>query len=276
MPPPPQSESDQPRVPTEHAHVLERHGDEVYVHYVNTDKRLDEWIAQRDVRPAGTHEADAPSGGASRKRKRGSANANANGEGSVSASRHGSPSSRDSRLGSASGSAQPEMQNASASVITEEEYDIEHHKQITAKRNFDKVTFGRWQIKTWCVFLTSTLLVPILHITSGLACCSCSVYVCGVYAGSIVLNVTQVLLALSSDRVRDRRHRDTKLAHVPYSWQDTRRGAFFHTLAWPYFRPSCRWPRSQPWHWPELDPVGLRSMLQIHGRRPLLGIACRA
>ncbi|EMD41397.1 hypothetical protein CERSUDRAFT_42122 [Gelatoporia subvermispora B] len=33
--------------------------------------------------------------------------------------------------------------------ITEEEYDIQHHKQITAKRNFDRVTFGRWQIKTW-------------------------------------------------------------------------------------------------------------------------------
>lgn len=35
--------------------------------------------------------------------------------------------------------------------ITEEEYDIQHHKQITAKRNFDKVNFGRWQIKTWYV-----------------------------------------------------------------------------------------------------------------------------
>ncbi|PIL30752.1 hypothetical protein GSI_06920 [Ganoderma sinense ZZ0214-1] len=164
MPPPP----DQTRARTEQAHVLERHGDEVYVHYVNTDKRLDEWVAQRDVRPAATHEADvAATSGAGRKRKRGrpanahakakakaNANANANGEGS--ASRRGSPSSRDSRLRSGSGSAQPEMQNAStdaarvsASVITEEEYDIEHHKQITAKRNFDKVIFGRWQIKTW-------------------------------------------------------------------------------------------------------------------------------
>ncbi|KAI0683752.1 acyl-CoA N-acyltransferase [Cytidiella melzeri] len=33
--------------------------------------------------------------------------------------------------------------------LSEEEYDIEHHKQITAKRNFDKVNFGKWQIKTW-------------------------------------------------------------------------------------------------------------------------------
>ena len=35
--------------------------------------------------------------------------------------------------------------------MTEEEFDIQHHKQITARRNFDKVNFGHWQIKTWCV-----------------------------------------------------------------------------------------------------------------------------
>ncbi len=179
MPPPP----DQTRACTEQAHVLERHGDEVYVHYVNTDKRLDEWVAQRDVRPAGAHEADvAATSSASRKRKRGSANANtnaktnANANGEGSASRRAAPRSRtegdNGRLGSSSGSAQPEMQNAdtgraSASVITEEEYDIEHHKQITAKRNFDKVVFGRWQIKTWCVF--PFLLVPILRTMPGLA-----------------------------------------------------------------------------------------------------------
>lgn len=36
-------------------------------------------------------------------------------------------------------------------VMTEEDFDIQHHKQITAHRNFDKVHFGDWQIKTWCV-----------------------------------------------------------------------------------------------------------------------------
>lgn len=35
--------------------------------------------------------------------------------------------------------------------MTEEEYDIEHHKQITSQRNFDHVYFGDWQIKIWCV-----------------------------------------------------------------------------------------------------------------------------
>ena len=39
--------------------------------------------------------------------------------------------------------------------MTEEEYDIQQHKQITAKRNFDKVNFGQWQIKTWYVSFRS-------------------------------------------------------------------------------------------------------------------------
>ncbi|KAH0590063.1 hypothetical protein H2248_000239 [Termitomyces sp. 'cryptogamus'] len=34
-------------------------------------------------------------------------------------------------------------------VMTEEEYDIHQHKQITANRNFEYVYFGEWQVKTW-------------------------------------------------------------------------------------------------------------------------------
>ncbi|OSD05690.1 acyl-CoA N-acyltransferase [Trametes coccinea BRFM310] len=123
------------------AHVLERHGDDVYVHYVNTDKRMDEWVSQRDVKPAATHEAEAASNGISgRKRKRESV------EGELAKLPNGSPSHSETKPQHA-GSAQPE--DSGAAVVTEEEYDIQHHKQITAKRNFDKVVFGRWQIKTW-------------------------------------------------------------------------------------------------------------------------------
>ncbi|TFK86527.1 acyl-CoA N-acyltransferase [Polyporus arcularius HHB13444] len=129
-------------------HILERHGEEVYVHYVNTDKRLDEWVAERDVRPVGGHEAEVAANGQSngattRKRKRGST-------ADVQSPRRGSPNRTNGDA--ASGSAQPEdpdATQANASVVTEEEYDIEHHKQITAKRNFDKVIFGKWQIRTW-------------------------------------------------------------------------------------------------------------------------------
>ncbi|OSX67997.1 hypothetical protein POSPLADRAFT_1123852, partial [Postia placenta MAD-698-R-SB12] len=34
----------------QHAHILERRAQEVYVHYVNMDKRLDEWIPTSAVR----------------------------------------------------------------------------------------------------------------------------------------------------------------------------------------------------------------------------------
>ena len=74
------------------------------------------------------------SNGSARKRKRGST-----GEENC-ASRTASPGHSDALAGSVG----PEAQ-----AITEEEYDIQHHKQITAKRNFDKVIFGRWEIKTW-------------------------------------------------------------------------------------------------------------------------------
>ncbi|KAI8983259.1 acyl-CoA N-acyltransferase [Trametes punicea] len=117
--------------------VLDRHGDEVYVNYVNMDKRLDEWVPQRDVRPAGDHEADMASNGTSRKRKRGSIEED-------DLHRADSPGRSETLH---VGSTQPE--DAGQAVITEEEYDIQHGKQITAKRNFDQVIFGRWQIKTW-------------------------------------------------------------------------------------------------------------------------------
>lgn len=35
--------------------------------------------------------------------------------------------------------------------MTEEEFDIAHHKKLTAQRNFDKVYYHKWLIKTWCV-----------------------------------------------------------------------------------------------------------------------------
>ncbi|KAI0641107.1 acyl-CoA N-acyltransferase [Trametes meyenii] len=119
--------------PAGQAHVLERHGEDVYVRYVNMDKRLDEWLPGSEVRPAGSHEAGMARNGTGRKRKRGST--------------AGESPRRASSVPEA-GSAQPESASAGP-VITEEEYDIHHHRQITAKRNFDKVIFGRWQIKTW-------------------------------------------------------------------------------------------------------------------------------
>ncbi|KAI0075907.1 acyl-CoA N-acyltransferase [Panus rudis PR-1116 ss-1] len=128
------------------AFILERRPSEVYVHYANTDKRLDEWVPESSVHlapsEAGDQEYDmADATGSSisatsRKRKRGSVDRDVSGT-----PRAGSVE------GSSAGDTQP--QQTQGVTITEEEYDIEHHKQITARRNFDKVIFGKWQIKTW-------------------------------------------------------------------------------------------------------------------------------
>ncbi|KAH9850554.1 acyl-CoA N-acyltransferase [Lenzites betulinus] len=124
------------------AHVLERNGEDVYVHYANTDKRLDEWVRARDVRPAVSHEADVAGNGTRRKRKRGLSE-------SDGARRTGSPGKPRAHTDTgAAGHASPVKQE-SVAPATEEELDMQLHRQITAKRNFDKVVFGRWQIKTW-------------------------------------------------------------------------------------------------------------------------------
>lgn len=113
--------------------MLERKPGQVYVHYVNSDKRLDEWVPESSVRVADgqelEHEQDS-----SRKRRRISMEAS-------------------SSRGASLDYEMSIMEGVGGTVITEEEYDIQHHKQITAKRNFDKVNFGRWQIKTWYVCL---------------------------------------------------------------------------------------------------------------------------
>ncbi|TFK57704.1 acyl-CoA N-acyltransferase [Heliocybe sulcata] len=97
---------------------------------------MDEWVLESIVRPAEDEEAAQRS--AVRKRKR----TPTNGEGSDPRSRENShgPSVVDDQLDE-SAEVEPPM--------TEEEYDIQHHKQITAKRNFENVIFGHWKIKTW-------------------------------------------------------------------------------------------------------------------------------
>ncbi|KAG2139660.1 acyl-CoA N-acyltransferase [Suillus clintonianus] len=92
--------------------ILQRRPDgQVYVHYDGFDKRLDEWIPGAILKPANEF---------ARKRKR------------------DTPSPTP-----------PEPETQPDPLMTEEEFDIKHHKQITAQRNFDKVNFGQWRIKTW-------------------------------------------------------------------------------------------------------------------------------
>lgn len=138
------------------AHVVESdESGNSYVHYLSTDKRLDEWVSDELIRPAAEHEArtaimgpssSTTNGIQTRKRKRDSDTAQL------------SPTTR--RVSNAA-TTQPdtakkedasngaESQPIQLRELTEEEYDIQQHRKLFSKRNFDRVVFGQWQIKTW-------------------------------------------------------------------------------------------------------------------------------
>ncbi|KAI0063101.1 acyl-CoA N-acyltransferase [Artomyces pyxidatus] len=112
---------------TDHkAQILEHRAGEVYVHYIDTDKRLDEWVPDTSVRALSPSPSPRP---ASRKRRR-----------TTSPTRAAAPDDASTHA--------PETKRP-APTVDSEEFDIQHHRQITARRNFDKVNFGHWQIKTW-------------------------------------------------------------------------------------------------------------------------------
>lgn len=142
---------------SELAHVIESESGHAYVHYLNTDKRLDEWVSEELVRPPTEHEARTASMGPlssttngiqTRKRKRGSEAAQPS-----SAARRVSnaANTKPDTPGEGEISSGVETQPTQPRELTEEEYDIQQHRKLFSKRNFDKVVFGQWQIKTWCV-----------------------------------------------------------------------------------------------------------------------------
>lgn len=134
------------RKKTVSAHVLQRRDQEVYVHYVNTDKRLDEWVPEANCHRVPREEPLVENMVGSRKRKRGPRASETPGLNAVS--RPASPSF--SPRGESSGSLEPNGTAATdEAVMTEEDFDIQHHKKITAQRNFDRVIFGEWSVKTW-------------------------------------------------------------------------------------------------------------------------------
>ncbi|KAK2459774.1 hypothetical protein APHAL10511_008206 [Amanita phalloides] len=123
----------------QHAYVLDKHRDEVYVHYLNTDKRMDEWIPETSLRPVPA-ESNVSNGTPTETVRRTTGTKRKRGHSSMSPS---PDVNKDEAV-----SAEP-IQEESTVIISEEDYDLEHHKRITAQRNFEKVHFGEWQIKTW-------------------------------------------------------------------------------------------------------------------------------
>nr|GAT58853.1 ham group protein [Mycena chlorophos] len=92
-------------------------GSELYVHFVSQDKRMDRWVKESEFLPL-------PDESRKRKRDQDDEEDDARSYGGVAKE----PRTID---------------------MTEEEYDLQHHKKIGAQRNFDKVQFGQYIIRTW-------------------------------------------------------------------------------------------------------------------------------
>jgi histone acetyltransferase MYST1 len=113
---------------------VKRRDNDVFVHYVDLDRRMDEWIPEAECIPI------------TEKKKRGRpkksrAATEAPAETQVSTT----------ALTSRGRSVAPPMANGKTGVkkivMTEEEFDILQHK--LPDKNFEKVYFGKWEVKTW-------------------------------------------------------------------------------------------------------------------------------
>lgn len=126
------------------------------MHYVNTDKRMDEWVPESRVKIIGGVKAESSTSAVPI-------------EGTPAATSHTNGTKKRKRSTSIDGGHSHDSRKAHTAQLvpseiggapvpdddpktlkmSEEEYDMEHHKQITARRNFDKVIFGKWAIRTW-------------------------------------------------------------------------------------------------------------------------------
>ena len=142
-----------------HAQVLERRTREAYVHYVDTDRRLDEWVPESALQPLSSvavRPTEVSKAGSGRLRPIPSRmlkkERDVCGFGilkRLSPSHHLPQNTVDDIL--AENSPTPASQSDVDIPLDEEEKDMLEHKRITAKRNYHQVIFGQWQMKTWSV-----------------------------------------------------------------------------------------------------------------------------
>lgn len=112
------------------ASVLQRRNNEVYVHYASSDNRLDEWRLESDLTEV-MNGTTSPSTVAGRKRQR--------------------ISSIDATPSNAPTTSAYSLDDGEEPRVVEENQEAQKPAKRAVKRNFDKVNFGHWQIKTWYV-----------------------------------------------------------------------------------------------------------------------------
>ncbi|KAG9008616.1 hypothetical protein FRB95_001340 [Tulasnella sp. JGI-2019a] len=155
------------------ATVLERRPGEAYVHYLDADKRLDEWIPESRVQllspPKKSHlQAAGPEDGVADGRRSNGVASGSAGPTTRKRRRSQSPSLQVPLQATTTPSRHPKVHPMTSVASSRQlsppphhdhltttqnaERDAEallEHQRITARRNFDQVIFGHWQMKTW-------------------------------------------------------------------------------------------------------------------------------
>ncbi|KEP49487.1 putative myst histone acetyltransferase [Rhizoctonia solani 123E] len=128
------------------ATIIQQRGSEYYVHYEGRDKRLDEWVPTSAVRldndstgQANETDLDSQDGSRAKKRNRTTGPSLAHSDGTPATTQDdevNSPATLPSTLG--------------PSIHTRDQTEAaQQHIALTAQRNFDRVNFDQWHIKTW-------------------------------------------------------------------------------------------------------------------------------
>ncbi|PPQ69230.1 hypothetical protein CVT25_006947 [Psilocybe cyanescens] len=127
--------------------VVQRHNGEVYVHYIDTDRRMDEWIPEELCHLQPPPASSEPKRAEPSKKRRGSSR--------KTQSMHPEASSSNG-VAAPPEPAPPAIEDVdmlaaqpTELVMTEEEFDLRHHQQLHSQKNFDMVIFDVWKIKPW-------------------------------------------------------------------------------------------------------------------------------
>ena len=111
----------------------------MYVHYVDTDKRLDEWVPEGSCQPQQSPEQQGPPA----KKRRGRPPRKHTPEPSASKDVEAPPPPAPEPVVEENGVTGAHV------ILSEEEFDMRQHKQLTAQKNFDTVMFDVWKITPW-------------------------------------------------------------------------------------------------------------------------------
>jgi histone acetyltransferase MYST1 len=112
----------------------------VYVHYVDTDKRLDEWVPEGSCQPQALPDQQGPP---AKKRRGRPPRKQLTPEHSASKNVEIPPPPAPEPVVEENGV------SAAHVILSEEEFDMRQHKQLTAQKNFDTVMFDVWKITPW-------------------------------------------------------------------------------------------------------------------------------